>query len=74
MKTILFISIVLLSCNVTTDHRADASYIAEHCRKCSPEQLKAVDEYFEICNKSSYYSSHCMDRAVVIMCDSIKCK
>jgi hypothetical protein len=47
---------------------------ASQTHKCNLEQLKQVDIYFNICNKSSYFSTYCFERGVESFCtlDEVK--
>ena len=64
MNRLILIAVVLLSGCVK-----DSSQISV---KCNTEQLKAVDEQFNICSKSSYLDSSCYDQARLEQCDVIR--
>ena len=39
--------------------------------KCTIAQLEAVEREYEICSRSSYFSSHCFAQAKKTQCDKV---
>jgi len=70
--TLLLGILIFMSCVNNEARKKDVGYLATHCRKCTPDQMKMVQDYFNICKETSYMLSHCLNRAIVMHCDTIK--
>ena len=70
---LILIPIIIVSCDRPDSIHKQIKYEAEYCRSCTPKQITEVNEYLRICDETLYVSSHCFDRAIYSLCDTIKC-
>ena len=68
MRTCTLLIIPLLAAGCVTQDPTDnlANW------KCTPEQLNQVINEFNVCDKSSYYSSHCFLTAKQSLCTYVE--
>lgn len=71
MKAIILLLAIFIF--ISCEDEGGISYKAAHCRKCTIKQTEMVEEYFNLCKQTAYSTVYCLDRAIVMHCDTITC-